>query len=79
MTIVKAITIAMDGLKFDGVAMIKNRWKKTTNLHNPAAWLRIPSRILRNSGEFPISDPFLTQFLPIPFSVPIGIVVPAKY
>ncbi len=45
------------------------------------AWLWIPSGILENSREFPISDPFLTQFLPIPIPVlvPIGIVVPAKY
>ena len=44
-----------------------------------AAWLGIPSGIPENSGEFPIPDPFSTQFFPIPIPVPIGLRVPAKF
>ena len=43
------------------------------------AWLGIPSGIPENSGEFPIPDPFSTQFFPIPILVPNGKGVPPTF
>ena len=45
----------------------------------PTAWLGNPVRIPWNSGEFPISDPSSTQFLPIPVPVSNGKGVPATF